>query len=45
MEAEALPDSARSTATLFQVSLGGPDRGVVGHVVMRGEQLDLGSER
>lgn len=41
MEAEPGPDSASSTLPLLQVGLGGPDGGVVGHVVVGGEELHL----
>lgn len=41
MEAEPGPDSAGAAFPLLQVGLGGPDGGVVGHVVVGGEQLHL----
>lgn len=41
MEAETGSDSAGSTFPLLQVGLGGPDGGVVGHVVVGGEELHL----
>ena len=41
VEAEPGPDSASSTLPLLQVGLGGPDGGVVGHVVVGGEELHL----
>lgn len=39
VEAEPRSDSAGSTFPLLQVGLGGPDGGVVGHIVVGGEQL------
>ena len=42
MEAEAWPDPARPAPPLQQVGLAGPGGGVVRHVVVRREQLDLG---
>ena len=42
VEAVARSDPPRSPAALLQVGAGGPHRGVVGHVVVRCEQLDLG---
>ena len=42
MEAVARADPASSTTPLLQVGVGGPHRGVVGEVVMRGEQLHFG---
>lgn len=41
MEAEPGSDSAGSSFPLLQVGLGGPDGGVVGHVVVGGEELHL----
>lgn len=41
VEAEARPHSARSAFTLLQVGLGRPHGGVVGHVVVGGEELHL----
>ena len=41
VEAEAGPDAAGPPLPLLQVGLGGPDRGVVGHVVVGREQLHL----
>lgn len=39
VEAEPRSDSAGSTFPLLQVGLGGPDGGVVGHVVVGGEEF------
>ena len=44
VEGKARPDAAGPTTPLFQVGLGGPHRGVVGHVVVGSEQLHLGPE-
>ncbi len=41
VEAESGSNSAGSTFPLLQVGLGGPDGGVVGHVVVGGEELHL----
>ena len=41
MEAEAGADPAGPALPLLQVGLGGPDGGVVGHVVVGGEELHL----
>lgn len=41
VEAEPGPDSASTAFPLLQVGLGGPDGGVVGHVVVGGEELHL----
>ena len=43
-EVESKPRTHASspTSTLLEVSLGGPDGGIVGHVVVRGEELHLG---
>ena len=42
VEGKARPDAAGPTPPLFQVGLGGPHCGVVGHVVVGREQLHLG---
>lgn len=41
MKAEARSDSAGSAFALLQVGLGRPHGGVVGHVVVGGEELHL----
>lgn len=41
VEAEARSDSAGPAFSLLQVCLGGPDSGIVGHVVVGGEELHL----
>lgn len=41
MEAESGSDSAGSAFPLLQVGLGSPDGGIVGHVVVGGEELHL----
>lgn len=41
MEAESGSDPAGSAFPLLQVGLRGPDGGVVGHVVVGGEELHL----
>lgn len=41
MEAEPRSHSASSAFPLLQVGLRGPDGGVVGHVVVGGEELHL----
>lgn len=41
VEAEPRPDSPSTAFPLLQVGLGGPDSGVVGHVVVGGEELHL----
>lgn len=41
LEAEPRSDSAGPAFPLLQVCLGGPDSGIVGHVVVGGEELHL----
>lgn len=41
VEAEPRLDSAGPAFPLLQVGLGGPDSGIVGHVVVGGEELHL----
>lgn len=42
VETVAVPDTSSSPTALLQVGPGGPHCGIVGHVVVGGEQLDLG---
>lgn len=41
METESRPDSTCSSLPLFQIGAGCPDCGIIGHVVVRREQLHL----